>query len=140
MLNATTNANPTAETTTLPETRPMSGPRALLHLEALALTVAAILFYTDQGWGWGTFFLLFLAPDLAFLAYIVDQKLGIRVYNVVHWAALPLLLAGLGVLTGGSTMVQIATIWFVHIFLDRVVGYGFKYDTGANKDTHMQRA
>ena len=36
---AKTNTNPTVESTTVPETRPMSGPRALLHLEGLALTI-----------------------------------------------------------------------------------------------------
>jgi multisubunit Na+/H+ antiporter MnhB subunit len=134
MLKTTATTAPTAEITT----RPLSGPRALLHLESLALTAAAIIFYYVQGWGWGTFFLLLLAPDLSFFAFAVNQKVGARVYNLMHWATLPLALAGLGYLVDSGTLAQIATIWLTHIFLDRILGYGFKYETGF-KDTHMQR-
>jgi len=47
MLNTTAITAPTAEVTT----GLLSGPRGLLHLESLALTAAAIIFYYDQGWG-----------------------------------------------------------------------------------------
>jgi multisubunit Na+/H+ antiporter MnhB subunit len=134
MLNTTATTAPAAKTAT----RPLSGPRPLLHLESLALTAAALIVYYDQGWGWGTFFLLLFAPDVSFFAFAMNQKVGARVYNVMHWAALPLALAGLGYLVDSGTLAQIATIWFTHIFLDRILGYGFKYDTGF-KDTHMQR-
>lgn len=131
-INANTNDTPTVAA------RLLSGPRTLLHLEGFALCAAALVYYYDQGWGWGTFFLLLLAPDLTFFAYLINQQIGATVYNVVHLALLPLALFGLGLLIDSSFAQQVATIWLVHIFMDRIFGYGFKYATEF-KDTHMQR-
>lgn len=112
--------------------------RILLHLEGLAVFASAIALYAHQGWGWGTFFVLLLAPDLAAIGYLVGPAVGARVYNLAHFYALPLALGMIGLLSDTGIMIQIATIWFAHIGIDRAVGYGFKYPTGF-KDTHLTR-
>ncbi len=112
--------------------------RILLHLEGLAVFASAIALYGHQGWGWGAFFLLLLAPDLAAMAYVIGPVIGARVYNLAHFYALPLALGMIGLLSDTGTMSQIATIWFAHIGIDRALGYGFKYATGF-KDTHLSR-
>jgi len=43
-----------------------------------------------------------------------------------------------GPLSGGSLAISLALIWFSHIGMDRLVGYGLKYPT-AFKDTHLGR-
>lgn len=113
-------------------------PRRLLHLEGLAVLVAAIALYFDAGYGWLLLVVLFLAPDLSMLGYLGGPRLGALAYDVVHTYALPLALGLAGVLAGTGLAVQLALIWAAHIGLDRLVGYGLKYPSGF-KDTHLQR-
>ncbi len=67
---------------------------------------------------------------------------GAFVYNVAHTYASPLLLGGYGVFgppgSVAATALGVALIWLAHIAIDRVLGYGLKYDT-AFKDTHLGR-
>lgn len=113
-------------------------PRRLLHLEGLAVLVAAIALYFDSGYGWLVLLVLFLAPDLSMLGYVAGPRAGALAYDVVHTYALPLALGLAGVLTETGVATQLALIWAAHIGLDRLLGYGLKYPTGF-KDTHLQR-
>lgn len=113
-------------------------PRRLLHLEGLAVLVGAIALYFDLGFGWLALVVLFLAPDLSMLGYVAGPRIGALAYDVVHTYALPAVLGVAGVLGGSDTAIQLALVWFAHIGLDRLLGYGLKYPTGF-KDTHLQR-
>jgi hypothetical protein len=113
-------------------------PRRLLHLEGLAVLVAAIALYFDAGYGWLALVLLFLAPDLSMLGYLGGPRLGALAYDVVHTYALPVALALAGVLAEAGLATQLGLIWLAHLGLDRLLGYGLKYPTGF-KDTHLQR-
>jgi hypothetical protein len=113
-------------------------PRRLLHLEGLAVLVAALTLYFDAGYGWLALVLLFLAPDLSMLGYLGGPRVGALAYDVVHTYALPVALALVGVLGEVGLATQLGLIWLAHIGLDRLLGYGLKYPTGF-KDTHLQR-
>jgi hypothetical protein len=113
-------------------------PRLLLRLEGAALAIASVYVYADQGWSWLLFALLLLAPDLAMLGYVVDPRVGATVYNLMHMAAAPLALLVIGVATNEEVVEAVAVIWFVHIGLDRALGYGLKYDD-AFGHTHLGR-
>jgi hypothetical protein len=43
-----------------------------------------------------------------------------------------------GVVSDTEIAMELGLIWFIHIGVDRAVGYGLKYPTGF-KDTHLQR-
>ena len=117
----------------------MSTPRMMLHLEALGVLIASVVLYFNQGFGTLTFFALLLAPDLAFIVYAVDQKIGIFVYNLAHFVAFPALLILLGIVGEWSGGVQLGLIWATHIAMDRSIGYGLKYPDDF-KQTHLQNA
>ena len=72
------------------------GVRAVLRLEGAAAFAAAVALYGHAGFSWPLFALLFLAPDLAMLAYLIGPRAGALVYNLAHTyaLALPLALAG----------------------------------------------
>lgn len=111
-------------------------PAVLLRAEGLAVFVAALLAYHALGAAWWLFVVLFLAPDLSFLAYLVDRRTGAAVYNAVHTYVLPV---GLGILAYYATAplgMALALIWIAHIGIDRALGYGLKYRT-AFGDTHL---
>jgi Domain of unknown function (DUF4260) len=113
-------------------------PRALLHAEGLAVLAGAVALYLEADYGWLLFALLFLAPDLSMLAYLGGLSTGALVYDVAHTYVLAIALGVAGVLAESELATQLALIWFAHIGLDRMVGYGLKYPSGF-KDTHLQR-
>ncbi len=116
----------------------LSMPNLLLRLEGLTVLVAAIVAYAHQGSSIWLFLILLLAPDLSALGYLVNVRVGSIAYNAVHFYTLPILLAGASFVFNMPTLLLIALIWFAHIGMDRVMGYGLKYPTEF-KDTHMQR-
>lgn len=116
----------------------LSLPNALLRLEGLTVFVAAILLYASQGGSAVAFILLLLVPDVSMIGYTINIRLGSITYNLVHTYALPALLVVLALALNVPVLLQIAFIWFAHIGMDRIVGYGLKYPTDF-KDTHLQR-
>lgn len=72
------------------------------------------------------------------LGYLAGGRVGGVVYDVFHTYVLPAALAAYGLLGESSVAVSVALIWFAHIGMDRLVGYGLKY-SGGFKDTHLQR-
>lgn len=113
-------------------------PRRLLHLEGLAVLVAALAFYFDAGYGWILLLVLFLAPDLSMIGYVAGPAPGALTYDIVHTYVLPVALGTVGVVGDSELAMQIALIWFAHIGMDRMLGYGLKYPS-AFKDSHLQR-
>ena len=51
------------------------GVKILLRLEGLTLFAGMVLLYGIWGGSWWAFALLFLAPDLSFIAYLSDPKI-----------------------------------------------------------------
>ena len=116
----------------------LSGPAALLHVEGLALAIAAILLYARADGSWLLFVLLVLAPDLSALGYLAGPRIGSITYNTAHTEALPAALALVGLFSGNHVALWLALIWLCHIGADRCLGFGLKYAT-AFKDTHLSR-
>ena len=113
-------------------------PAVLLRGEAAALLALTVALYARLDAGWWLFAALALTPDLAALGYLRGPRAGAGAYNLAHWAAMPALVALVGLLTDRDVPVAVALIWFAHLTLDRLLGYGLKYPT-AFKKTHLQR-
>jgi hypothetical protein len=113
-------------------------PRQILRLEGAALFFgAAFLYYRSEG-SWLWFVVLFFAPDLSFLGYLVSARIGAAAYNLFHATLGPLALFAVSALFGVSLGGNIALIWLAHVGFDRALGYGLKYAT-AFGDTHLGR-
>jgi hypothetical protein len=113
-------------------------PRLVLRLEGAALFLAAVLVFWRLGGSWLLFVVLFLAPDLSFLAYLASPRIGAVVYNAVHATLGPLALFALGFWLDAPVIESLAMIWLGHVGIDRALGYGLKYATAFN-DTHLGR-
>lgn len=110
--------------------------RTTLRLEGLAvLSVAAIAFARLDG-NWWLFAALFLVPDVSFLAYLVNPRIGAIAYNTLHSYIAPLLLGLIAYFAEESSLPLIALVWIAHIGFDRAAGYGLKYSS-AFGDTHL---
>ena len=114
------------------------GVRVLLRLEGLTLFAGMVFLYAIWGGSWWVFVMLFLAPDLSFLAYLAGPKTGAIIYNAVHSYMAPVTLMTLGFATGKPLTLSIAMIWLAHIGIDRALGYGLKYSGGFGL-THLGR-
>ena len=114
------------------------GVNILLRLEGLTLFLGMILLYAVWGGSWLLFAVLFLVPDLSFLAYLADAKTGAVVYNAAHSYLAPVALMTSGFAIGDPLTLSIAMIWLAHIGIDRALGYGLKYAEGFGY-THLGR-
>ena len=131
----------TATAETLSTARPRSSrsvPTLVLRLEALALAIAAMAGYRFFDGGWGFYFAVWLAPDLAMLGYIWGPRVGSICYNTTHALILPFGLTALGITTANPLLTQLGLVWVSHVGIDRVLGYGLKYRDGFHH-THFTR-
>jgi hypothetical protein len=116
--------------------------RSWLRGEGAATLVAAALLYGHFHLPWLWFGVLFLAPDLALLAYVAGARFGAWCYNAAHSYLLPSAMLTLGLLLPGGTiardLVGLALIWCAHISFDRALGYGLKSVEGF-RFTHLGR-
>lgn len=104
--------------------------RSWLRFEALAVLLGAVLFYRYFHLPWGWFLLLFLAPDLALLAYLAGSKPGAWIYNLAHSYPLALGFIFAGLLLAQRVPLSLGLIWWAHIGFDRALGYGLKSPDG----------
>ncbi len=104
----------------------IADPAVLLRAESGVLLAVSVLLYWLSGGSWVLFGLLLLAPDLSALGYLAGPRVGAGVYNAFHTYAPSAALGAFGVLGGDSVVVSLALIWFAHIAMDRLVGYGLK--------------
>ena len=102
--------------------------RTALKLEEIGLLLIVCLIYFEfyEG-GWILFASLFFAPDLAFLAIIVNKKAATIAYNLAHHKGLISLLMIIGYLLSNELLILIGLIFMAHSCFDRMLGYGLKY-------------
>ena len=113
-------------------------PVRLQRLEGGVLLALSLLLYWKASGSWLLFIVLILAPDLFMLGYLGGPRLGGAVYNLGHTWLLPGILGAVGILGSAALAIDIALIWFGHIGVDRLLGYGLKLPT-AFQDTHLGR-
>ena len=116
----------------------MFNPKLLLRIEGALILFTACVFYHQLHSRWILFALLLLTPDLIMFGYLINRKVGTASYNLVHTYTGPLVLLSTFALTGQNSGLPFVAIWFAHIGMDRMFGFGLKYETSF-KDTHLQR-
>jgi Domain of unknown function (DUF4260) len=78
------------------------------------------------------------APDLSFLAYLTNPRIGAIVYNAAHSYMAPVAMMTSGFALASPLWLSVAMIWMAHIGIDRALGYGLKYWAGFTF-THLGR-
>jgi hypothetical protein len=114
------------------------GLRTMLRLEGFGLFVGMTLLYGVWDGSWWLYAILFLAPDLSFIAYLAGPRAGAAIYNAAHSYMMPMALMIAGFVTAEPLVLSIAMIWLAHIGFDRALGYGLKYAQGFGF-THLGR-
>ena len=108
----------------------------LIKLEELSLFGLALFLFSQLDYGWGTYALLFLAPDLSMIGYLTNSRLGAWTYNLIHHKGVSAALYISGFLLSVLWLMFAGTILLGHSSLDRVFGYGLKYEDSF-QNTHL---
>jgi hypothetical protein len=115
----------------------LTRPAILLRAEEAVVLTLTIFAYQHLHYSWLLFALLFFAPDLFMLGYLINARAGAATYNLAHTITLPLALLLTSYIEHWPLPTALALIWTAHIAFDRLLGYGLKYPTFF-KDTHLQ--
>jgi hypothetical protein len=103
-------------------------PRLWLRAEAAVLLAVTLAAYSAAGQPWWLVPALVLLPDLAWAGYLGGTRIGAITYNAAHATPLPAVMTGLGWWQHRPLVLAPGLIWLAHIGLDRLQGYGLKYD------------
>jgi Domain of unknown function (DUF4260) len=103
--------------------------RTTLKLEETAMAAVAIYFLTIYNLGLPVWLwvILFFAPDVSMLGYLVSTKFGAITYNIFHHKGIAIVLAAAGCFMHKDVVTAIAILLFAHSSFDRMLGYGLKY-------------
>ena len=112
--------------------------KTYLKVEELAMTVVGIYFLTVYNlglplWLWA---ILFFAPDIGMLGYLVNNKVGALTYNLFHHKGIAIAFAIIGYNMNNELLIAIGVLLFAHSSFDRIWGYGLKYPDSF-KNTHL---
>jgi hypothetical protein len=110
--------------------------KTIIKLEELALFLLGIYLFNQLDYTYGWFLALILAPDIGMLGYLFGNKIGAWSYNIFHHRGLAILIYFVGKYTANSMIELIGVILFAHASMDRLFGYGLKYENGF-KFTHL---
>jgi hypothetical protein len=112
--------------------------KTVLKLEEAAMTIASLylLGFYDLGLSTWIWVLLFFAPDIGMLGYVVNNRAGAFTYNIFHHKGIACVVALCGYLLHQDVIVATGILLFAHASFDRILGYGLKYSDGFKK-THL---
>ena len=108
----------------------------ILKLEELFMFGLGIFMFSELPYQWWWFLVLILTPDIGMIGYLLGNKVGAFMYNLFHHKGLAIAIYLLGVYLSVSILQLIGIILFAHSAMDRIMGYGLKYDKGF-KFTHL---
>jgi hypothetical protein len=108
----------------------------LLKLEEFLLFSFALFLFSGLNYSWGLFALLFFAPDLSMIGYLVNPRFGSWTYNLIHHKGLSVALYAFGFQTANPARMFAGTLLLAHSSFDRILGYGLKHEDSF-RNTHL---
>jgi hypothetical protein len=100
----------------------------LLKIEELAiLLLFSVIYFHFYHGTWLLYLGLFFIPDIAFVLYLISNKIGAIFYNIFHNKGGIIALILTGYFLQNERIVKIGLIFMAHSSFDRVAGYGLKY-------------
>lgn len=108
----------------------------LIRWEETAMFALSILLFAELPFAWWWFLALILAPDLGMIGYAFGDKIGAYAYNLFHHKGIAILIYAVGWWLANDFLLLSGIILFGHASMDRIFGYGLKYEKGF-KFTHL---
>ena len=110
--------------------------KTTLQLEELGLFLFGIFLFNQLPFAWWWFLIFVLAPDFSMIGYTFGDKVGAFSYNFFHHRGVAIFIYILGLHFANDWFQLTGIILFAHASMDRIFGYGLKYETGF-KFTHL---
>jgi len=110
--------------------------KTVIKLEELGLFMLGIYLFDQMEYAWWWFLVLILVPDLSVIGYVFGDKMGALSYNIAHHRGIAVVLYLIGIYYSHTAIQLLGVILFAHSAMDRMLGYGLKYETGF-KYTHL---
>lgn len=107
-----------------------------IKFEELMMFVASIILFYWGDFAWWWYPLLILAPDISMLGYLVNTKVGAFTYNIFHNKGIALIIELIGLYYLNDYFIVAGLILFGHASMDRILGYGLKFED-AFQHTHL---
>ena len=108
----------------------------LLKVEELVMFFFGMYLFSLLPYAWWWFLVLLLTPDIGMLGYLFGNKVGAIAYNIFHHKGIALVIYLIGAYLSEPILQLVGIVLFSHAAMDRVFGYGLKYDKGF-KFTHL---
>ena len=110
--------------------------KVILKLEEMGMLIASILALMWLKVEWWYYPILFLGPDIGIAGYVFGNKVGAACYNILHHKGIAAALMAAGLFYDQQMLLVTGLIMFGHSSMDRMAGYGLKYEQGF-KFTHL---
>lgn len=110
--------------------------KKLLTLEEIAQFLLGIYLFSTLDFAWWWFLVFILVPDFSMIGYLINPKIGAWAYNFFHHKLLAVAVLVFGYYIGNQAIILAGCILFSHSAMDRVFGYGLKYED-AFTNTHL---
>ncbi len=102
--------------------------KQIVRLEELGLCIFfTLIFFLFLNGIWTTFLALFFVPDLSFVAYLINKKIGAITYNLLHHRGGIILACIAGYFLQENWLISTGIIFLAHSSFDRMLGYGLKH-------------
>ncbi|MFK7813447.1 MAG: DUF4260 domain-containing protein [Maribacter sp.] len=108
----------------------------ILKIEEVFMFGLGLYLFSLLPYQWWWFLILILAPDIGMIGYLFSNRTGALLYNLFHHKGLAIAIYLLGTYLSVPVVQLIGVILFAHSAMDRIMGYGLKYDKGF-KYTHL---
>mgnify|MGYP001213402097 FL=1 len=102
--------------------------KVLLNLEEAALLLLSVFLFSQLHFAWWWFPALLLLPDIGMIGYLINPKMGAFTYNLLHHRLIASLLSVYAIMYDNDLCKLTAIILFAHISMDRIFGYGLKFN------------
>jgi hypothetical protein len=108
----------------------------ILKLEELAMFLFSIYLFNQLHFAWWWYLALILLPDIGMIGYALNNQIGAACYNLAHHKGIALAVYVTGLYVHSETAQLVGIVLFGHSSMDRMMGYGLKYNQGF-RFTHL---
>lgn len=113
-----------------------NGMKNLLKLEEVGQFLLSIALFSQLDYSWWYFPACLLLPDFSMIGYLFGFRTGAFIYNFFHHKLIAIAVIVIGYWYHNSVLVLIGIILLAHSSMDRILGYGLKYNDSF-KNTHL---
>jgi hypothetical protein len=113
-----------------------NGMKNLLKLEEVGQFLFSIALFSQLDYSWWYFPACLLLPDFSMIGYFFGSRTGALIYNFFHHKLIAIVVMVIGYWYHNSVLVLIGIILLAHSSMDRILGYGLKYNDSF-KNTHL---